>query len=98
MLKNSLLKEIRAQLGISVLWQADSRQPRVVEGYYDGDELSDRRAASCRRAILVRNYLQSLFTSIPNGVGTAALENRPPEGSSHTSWNGVAIVLLKVKR
>jgi len=72
--------------------------PVIVEGYCDSDELNDRLAASRRRAILVRNYLQSRFNLDTNRVGTVALENRPPEGSSHTSWNGVAIALLKVKR
>jgi hypothetical protein len=69
-----------------------------VEGYSEGDEVNDRLAASCDRAILVRNYLQSRFSHDTSRVGTVALENRPPEGSSHTSWNGVAIVLLKMKR
>jgi phospholipid/cholesterol/gamma-HCH transport system substrate-binding protein len=72
--------------------------PVVVEGYCDGDELNDRLAASRHRAILVRNYLQSRFNLDTNRVGAVALENRPPEGSPHTSWNGVVIVLLKVKR
>jgi phospholipid/cholesterol/gamma-HCH transport system substrate-binding protein len=71
--------------------------PVVVEGYCDGDELNDRLAASRHRAILVRNYLQSRFNLDTNRVGAVALENRPPEGSPHTSWNGVVIVLLKVK-
>ncbi len=62
------------------------------------DQLNDRLAASRHRAILVRNYLQSRFNLDTNRVGMVALENRPPEGSSHTNWNGVVIVLLKVKR
>jgi hypothetical protein len=70
----------------------------IVEGYSDGDEVNDRLAASRHRAILVRNYLQGRFSLDTSRVGTVALENRPPEGSSHTSWNGVGIVLLKVKR
>ena len=71
--------------------------PVIVEGYCDGDENNDRLAASRHRAILVRNYLQSRFNLDTNRVGTVALENRPPEGSSHTNWNGVVIVLLKVR-
>jgi phospholipid/cholesterol/gamma-HCH transport system substrate-binding protein len=71
--------------------------PVIVEGYSDGDEVN-RLAASRRRAILVRNYLQGRFSLDTSRVGTVALENRPPDGSSHTSWNGVAIVLLKLKR
>ena len=72
--------------------------PVIVEGYSDGDEVNDRLAASRHRAILVRNYLQSRFSLDTSRVGTVALENRPPEGLSHTSWNGVVIVLVKVKR
>jgi phospholipid/cholesterol/gamma-HCH transport system substrate-binding protein len=72
--------------------------PVIVEGYSDSDEVNDRLAASRHRAILVRNYLQSHFRLDASSVGTVALENHPPAGSSHTSWNGVAIVLLKVKR
>jgi hypothetical protein len=72
--------------------------PVIVEGYSDGDEVNERLAASRHRAILVRNYLQSHFSLDTSSVGTVALENHPPAGSSRTSWNGVAIVLLKVKR
>ena len=71
--------------------------PVVVEGYSDGDEVNDRLAASRHRAILVRNYLQDRFKLDTSRVGTVALENRPPDGSSHTSWNGVVIVLVKGK-
>jgi hypothetical protein len=71
--------------------------PVVVEGYPDGDEVNDRLAASRHRAILVRNYLHSRFKLDTSRVGTVALENRPPDGSPDTSWNGVAIVLAKVK-
>jgi len=72
--------------------------PVIVEGYSNGDEVNDRLAASRHRAILVRNYLQGRFQLDTSRVGTVALENRPPDGSSHTSWDGVVIVLLRVKR
>jgi phospholipid/cholesterol/gamma-HCH transport system substrate-binding protein len=72
--------------------------PVIVEGYSNGDEADDRLATSRHRAILVRNYLQGRFQLDTSRVGTVALENRPPDGSSHTSWDGVVIVLLKVKR
>jgi len=72
--------------------------PVIVEGYSDGDEVNDRLAASRHRAIIVRNYLQGRFSLDMGKVGTVALENRPPDGLSHTNWNGVVIVLLKVKR
>ena len=71
--------------------------PVVVEGYPDGAAVNDRLAASRHRAILVRNYLHSRFKLDTSRVGTVALENRPPDGSSHTNWNGVVIVLVKGK-
>jgi hypothetical protein len=70
----------------------------IAERYSDGDEVNDRLAASRHRPILVRDYLQGRFKLDTSRVGAVALENRPPDGSSHTSWNGVVIVLLKVKR
>jgi len=72
--------------------------PVIVKGDSDGDDVNGRLAASRHRAILVRNYLQSRFSLNINRVGVVALENRPPEGLSHTSWNGVVIVLLKNRR
>jgi phospholipid/cholesterol/gamma-HCH transport system substrate-binding protein len=72
--------------------------PVIVEGYSDCDEVNDRLAASRHRAILVRNYLQGRFSLDTSRVGTVAMGDRPPEGSSHTSWSGVGIVLLKAKR
>jgi phospholipid/cholesterol/gamma-HCH transport system substrate-binding protein len=72
--------------------------PVIVEGDSDGDDVNGRLAVSRHRAILVRNYLQSRFSLDINRVGVVALENRPPEGLSHTSWNGVVIVLLKNRR
>jgi hypothetical protein len=63
----------------------------------DGDKLNDRLAVSRHRAILVCKDLQSRFNLDSSRVGTVALENRPPEGSSHTNWNGVVNVPLKVK-
>jgi phospholipid/cholesterol/gamma-HCH transport system substrate-binding protein len=72
--------------------------PIVVEGYSEGTEVTDRLAASRQRAILVRNYLQGRFNLDAGKVGIVALDNRPPDGSTRTTWNGVAIVLLKLKR
>ncbi len=67
--------------------------PVVVEGYSDSEIVSDRLAVSRTRAILVRNYLQSHFHLDTGRLGAVALENRTPDRSAHTSWNGVAIVL-----
>ena len=72
--------------------------PVVVEGYSDSDSAGDRLAVSRARAILVRNYLQTHFHMDTGKLGAVALENRPPDRSAHGSWNGVAIVLVKVKQ
>ncbi len=78
--------------------QRSFQGPVVVEGYSDCESVSDRLAVSRTRAILVRNYLQSNFHLDTGKLGAVALEGRPPDGSAHASWNGVAIVLLKAKQ
>jgi phospholipid/cholesterol/gamma-HCH transport system substrate-binding protein len=74
------------------------QSPIVVEGYSDCEIVNDRLAVSRSRAILVRNYLQSHFHLDSGKLGAVALEDRPPDGSAHPSWNGVVIVVLKVKQ
>jgi len=73
------------------------QSPIMVEGYSDCEIVSDRLAVSRARAILVRNYLQSHFHLDSGKLGAVALEDRPPDGSAHPSWNGVVIAVLKVK-
>src|SRR4029077_1533265 len=72
--------------------------PIIVEGYCDSDNAADRLTVSHHRATLVRNYLRTHFALNTDRVGAVALEDRPPDGSARTSWNGVVVVLLKVKR
>jgi phospholipid/cholesterol/gamma-HCH transport system substrate-binding protein len=72
------------------------QSPIMVEGYSDCEIVSERLAVSRARAILVRNYLQSHFHLDSGKLGAVALEDRPPDGSAHPSWNGVVIALLKV--
>jgi phospholipid/cholesterol/gamma-HCH transport system substrate-binding protein len=72
--------------------------PIMVEGYADTDDAADRMALSRHRAILVRNYLQGHFSLDSARIGSLALENRPPDGLAHSTWDGVAIVVLKTKR
>jgi phospholipid/cholesterol/gamma-HCH transport system substrate-binding protein len=74
------------------------QSPIVVEGYSDCEIVNDRLAVSRARAILVRNYLQSHFHLDSGKLGAVALEDHPPDGSAHPSWNGVVIVVLKVKQ
>src|SRR5580692_2543727 len=74
------------------------QSPIVVEGYANSDNVRDRAAVSRLRATLVRNYLQSHFHLDSGKLGAVALEDRPPDGSAHPSWNGVVIVVLKAKQ
>lgn len=89
----SALNSVVTSYGGSIL-----ERPIIVEGYADNDNAGDCLALSRRRAILVRNYLQGHFAINSAKVGALALENRPPDGAAYSTWNGVAIVLLKVKR
>jgi hypothetical protein len=72
--------------------------PIVVEGYSDSNNVGEQIAVSRLRAILVRNYLEAHFHLDSGKIGAVALANRPPDGSSHVTWNGVVIVLPKVKQ
>jgi phospholipid/cholesterol/gamma-HCH transport system substrate-binding protein len=74
------------------------QSPIIVEGYSDSEIVSDRLASSRARAILVRNYLQSHFHLDSGKLGAVALEDRPRDGTAHPSWNGVVIVVIKVKQ
>jgi hypothetical protein len=64
----------------------------------DCEIVSERLAVSGARAILVRNYLQSHFHLDSLKLGAVALDDCPPDGSAHPSWNGVVIAVLKVKQ
>lgn len=88
----SLLDTALSQYGSSVI---DS--PIVVEGYSGSESVAERVATSRNRSILVRRYLQTRFQLDPNNLGAVAMENRPPTGLDHPTWNGVAIVILKSK-
>ena len=73
------------------------QSPIIVEGYSDSDDGGGRATVSRLRSMLVRDYLQSHYHLDSNNLGTVFLEDRPPDGSGHTQWNGVAIVLLRAK-
>ena len=77
--------------------KAFSEPNKVIEGYSDGDDGGGRAAVSRLRSMLVRDYLQSHYHLDSNNLGTVFLEDRPPDGSGRTQWNGVAIVLLRAK-
>ena len=87
-----LLKEVLSKYGAKVL-QTDI----VIEGYSDDPDPSSRIMISQSRSLAVRNQLQSMFQLDPNAIGSVALENIPPGGVGHATWDGVAIVIVQPK-
>ena len=71
--------------------------PIVIEGYWDGDNPADQLAFSRVRAILVRQYLESHFQLDPGNLAAVPMKNLPPSGTGHKAWDGVCIVIIKVK-
>lgn len=59
--------------------------------------LAERLAISRDRSILVWTYILNHFHFNADNLGSIAMENRPPSGLDHLTWNGVAVVVLKSK-
>jgi phospholipid/cholesterol/gamma-HCH transport system substrate-binding protein len=93
----TLSPEGKRLLNANVAQYGDSfvSNPVVVEGYWTGDSPSDQLPYSRSRAILVRQYLQSHFQIDPGNIGAVGLNNLPPSGVGHSTWDGVCIVILK---
>lgn len=69
--------------------------PIVVEGYSASASEEERLAVSRRRAILVRQYLQTHFYLDVQNIGVVSLRDVPPSGVQKSSWDGICIVILK---
>jgi phospholipid/cholesterol/gamma-HCH transport system substrate-binding protein len=68
----------------------------IVEGY-SGNGSPDRQfVTSRRRADMVRQYLEVHFHVRHSDIGIVPLLSTPPRGSGRASWDGAAIMLLKV--
>jgi hypothetical protein len=68
----------------------------IVEGY-SGDGSADQQfVTSRRRADMVRQYLEVHFHVRHSDIGIVPLLNTPPQSSGLGSWDGAAIMLLKV--
>jgi phospholipid/cholesterol/gamma-HCH transport system substrate-binding protein len=67
-------------------------KPLIVEGYASSGTPSDELLQSRRRAILVRNYLQSHYHLQPKNTGIVALRSIPPEGAGKSTFDGVSLV------
>jgi len=68
----------------------------IVEGYSANGSPDQQFVTSRRRADLVRQYLEVHFHVRHSDVGIVPLLNTPPQGSGRGSWDGAAIMLLKV--
>jgi phospholipid/cholesterol/gamma-HCH transport system substrate-binding protein len=69
--------------------------PIVVEGYSNDDIAADRLHHSRRRALVVRQYLQTRFELELNNLGAVPMKNIPPGGVGRATWDGICLVLLK---
>jgi phospholipid/cholesterol/gamma-HCH transport system substrate-binding protein len=72
-----------------------AESPIVVEGYWNGDVPADRFSYSRRRALIVRQYLQTHFQLELKDLGAVPMKNAPPNGLGRPTWDGVCLVLLK---
>ncbi len=68
----------------------------IVEGYSKYGSPDEQFVTSRRRADLVRRYLAVHFHLRHSDLGIVPLLSKPPEGSGRESWDGAAIMLLKV--
>ena len=68
--------------------------PMVVEGYASGGSISQNVDRSRERAVAVRLYICEHFHLATLGVGAVAMDDRPPNGTGRTTWDGISVVLL----
>jgi phospholipid/cholesterol/gamma-HCH transport system substrate-binding protein len=68
----------------------------IVEGYSKYGSPDEQFVTSRRRADLVRRYLAVHFHLRHSDLGIVPLLGKPPQGSGRDSWDGAAIMLLKV--
>ena len=69
--------------------------PIVIEGYSDGADRADELSSSRNRAVLVREYLQHRFQLDPSKIGIVSMRDSPPDGVSHSRWDGICVVFLR---
>lgn len=84
------LDQALSQYGDSIL-----DEPIVVEGYASGGSVSQNVDRSRERAVAVRLYICEHFHLDTLGVGAVALDDRPPNGTDKTTWDGISVVLLR---
>jgi phospholipid/cholesterol/gamma-HCH transport system substrate-binding protein len=87
-----LLDTTLIQYGDSII-----ESPLIVEGYSNDGNLVDGMEVSRHRSLLVRSYLVKRFQLVAGNVDSVALQNQPPKGVDHSTWNGVSIVVLRAQ-
>lgn len=85
-----LLDQALSQYGESIL-----DDPMVVEGYASGGTISQNVDHSRERAVAVRLYICEHFHLATLSVGAVALDDRTPQTTGKTTWDGISIVLLQ---
>ena len=86
------LDRLVGQLGDSAIGQ-----PMVIEGYASALPPDQELVVSRRRAVLVRQYLESRFQLQQSDLGVVPLRDLPPASSGKTSWDGVCVLTLAHK-
>jgi hypothetical protein len=69
--------------------------PVMVEAYSAGGTPEQEYVSSEGRAEAVRQYLESRFQLNSKWVGVMAFEDRPPEHTGKTSWDGISVVVIR---
>jgi phospholipid/cholesterol/gamma-HCH transport system substrate-binding protein len=72
--------------------------PMVVEGYASGGSVSQNVNRSRERAVAVRLYICEHFHLDTLGVGAVALDDRTPNGTERSTWDGISVVLLQNRK
>jgi len=71
--------------------------PIMVEGYSAQGTPDQKYMTSRKRAIAVRDYLESNFHIDRKFVGIMPLRDRPPRGAGRETWDGVCLVVVLSK-
>ncbi len=88
----------RHQIDSQVAPVVDSLQGLiVVEGYAVDGTPDQQFVRSRRRADLVRRYLEMHYHLRHSDIGMVPLRSRPPQSAGRDTWDGAAIMFLKVK-
>lgn len=69
-------------------------QPLIVEGYSNDADAAKQITFSSQRALLVEHYLVQRFHLHSSDIGVVSLNEKPPQSSGKSVWDGASIILL----